>query len=340
MRRLSRSSVWLVGCLLAGIVSMAAGPVADASAATITLKPASVPQGGKTKVVGAGFVPADILTIALDGTPVATATVTATGTVAKIVKVPLATTVGGHTIAATGALGGTASAPVAVTPGYRISVLDADPVAYYRLSDRGAVMTDASGSGRHAVYSTAGNVKQRVGGALLTDPDKAVSSSGGANPVGGLAAASFLPAGNAPRSIEAWYKSTNALQHGLVAWGTTGRGRAFGLAVLANRIWLDTYQGIVDFSTTKNLKDGKWHHLVITWDGTNGRGYVDGKPLAIVGDSVVRPLVTVSEGLLVGAWVDTAFNQRLVGTIDEVAIYDRVLTPAEVAAHVYAAGRK
>jgi hypothetical protein len=329
-----------VRALPAVVAFVLAALATNVAATTITLKPGAVPQGGKTKVVGSGFVPADVVTIAIDGTAIGTAVATATGAVAKTVKVPLVTTVGGHTISVSGALGGTAAAPVDVTPGYRLTVLGEAPVAYFRLADRGPVMLDASGFARHGLYSTAGNVRFRVGGALLTDPDKAAYSTGGPNAVSGLAAAGFLPGGNASRTIEAWYKSTDTRQHAVVGYGTTGRGRAFGLAVWTSHVWLDTYYGYIQFNTTRNIKDGKWHHLVVTWDGANGACYLDGTPLPIVSDSIVRPLVTVSSNLLVGGWVDELNNKRLVGRIDEVAIYDWVLTPAHVLAHLHAAGRK
>jgi hypothetical protein len=225
-----------------------------------------------------------------------------------------------------------------VTPGYAASVLAGSPVVYYRLGDTGTTMADSSGNGRDGAYSTSGNVTEGVASALKTDPNNAVTSSGG-SPVGTLGSASFPPAGNTPRTIEAWYRSTDSQQHALVSWGTSGQDNAFGMAVNNHQIWLDVYQGTIQFGTTQSIQDGSWHYLVITWDGSNGTGYLDGQQLSVDVDNVARPLHTASPSTLqLGAWVDTTFNKRLVGSLDEVAVYPTVLSAADVAAHYHAAG--
>jgi hypothetical protein len=111
------------------------------------------------------------------------------------------------------------------------------------------------------------------------------------------------------------------------------------MAVNNHQIWLDVYQGTIQFGTTQSVQDGNWHYLVIAWDGSNGTGYLDGQQLSVDVDNIARPLHTASPSTLqFGAWVDTTFNKRLVGSLDEVAVYPTVLSPADVAAHYHAAG--
>jgi hypothetical protein len=92
--------------------------------------------------------------------------------------------------------------------------------------------------------------------------------------------------------------------------------------------------------TTANrteLIDGNWHHLAVTFDGSNTRIYLDG---------VLRP-ITVGTGTTHGRWGNfpTPVNARIGaralaggnvnvfrGALDEVTLYDRALSAAEVAA--------
>jgi len=303
---------------------------------SIALTRTSVPQGGSTTVKGTGFQPSEAVTLELDGTTVlAHATAAADGTFSKSVKVPLSTATGSHTVDASGSLGSSGSAPVTVTAGYAALVLAGTPVAYYRLDDTGTTMADSSGNHEDAAYSTAGNVTHGVKGALASDPDKAVSSTGGTNPVGSLASASFLPSGNSARTIEAWYRSTDTTRQAVVGYGAAARSRAFGMAVAPNQVVIDVYLGEIFFSTgTKNLDDGKWHYLVVTYDGTKGAAYADGKPLSQQSSSATLPLDTASPStLFVGGWLDSVKNAKLDGSVDEVAIYPTALSKSTVAAH-------
>jgi hypothetical protein len=327
----------LAGCLFV----LVGWQSAIASAASITVSPASVPQGGKVKVSGSGFVPSESVTLRLDGVKLTSKTAAADGTVTKSVVVPLATSVGSHTVSATGSKGSSASAGLTVTPGYRATVMADSPSVYYRLDDGAATtMADASGNGHNASYSTSGNVTVGVAGALKSEPDTAVTSSGGPNAIGTLASAAFLPIGTSPRTIEAWYRSTDTQRHGVVGYGNSGQSNAFGMAVAANRLVIDVYQGTMEFTTgTKNLDDGKWHYLVITWTGTNSTAYADAKKLTVQSTNIVKPLHTTSPStLFVGGWLDTVLNQKMIGSLDEVAVYATALTGTRVKAHYVAAG--
>jgi hypothetical protein len=336
--RTRRRSV--VGTLAAALVLLAGWQTAAAATATITVSPASVPQGGRLTVTGAAFAPSETVKLTLDGIRVGSTTAAADGTITKTVRAPLTASVGPHTLTATGASHSSATAAVTVTPGYRTSVLADAPSVYYRLDDAGASMADGSGNGEAASYSTSGNVTEGVTGALKSDPDAAVTSSGGPNAIGTLASASFLPVGNAARTIEAWYRSTDTQRHAVVGYGNSGQSNAFGMAATPNLLVLDVYLGTMEFTTgKKSLDDGKWHYLVVTWDGTNGAAYADDKALKLQTSNVVKPLHTSSPSTLyVGGWLDVVLNQKLVGSLDEVAIYPAALTAAEVTAHYHAAG--
>jgi hypothetical protein len=68
-----------------------------------------------------------------------------------------------------------------------------------------------------------------------------------------------------------------------------------------------------------------WHHVVYTSDGTNQRLYVDGQSV----DTTTRAPDT---GAVAGARLGTQGAEHYKGDIDEVRVYNRVLSPAEVQA--------
>ena len=74
---------------------------------------------------------------------------------------------------------------------------------------------------------------------------------------------------------------------------------------------------------------GTWHHLVATYDGTNAMLYVNGKSAASGTPTSYVP--GASGGFAVGGRADSSFFWN--GSADEVAIYSKALTAADVTAH-------
>jgi len=83
-----------------------------------------------------------------------------------------------------------------------------------------------------------------------------------------------------------------------------------------------------------SLASGTWHHLAATLRGLTLTLYVDGRSVAT---RVATGSVRRSAGLaLVAGRYSPSATGGLVGSLDEVAIYDRALADAEVAAHAAA----
>ncbi len=89
-------------------------------------------------------------------------------------------------------------------------------------------------------------------------------------------------------------------------------------------------------STGVSANDGRWHHIAVTWRSSDGtvRLYKDGSE---VYTSIVAPGAEISDGgaLVLGQEQDSVGGgfdptQAFLGTIDEVAIFDRVLTGNEI----------
>ncbi|MFO0978287.1 MAG: LamG-like jellyroll fold domain-containing protein [Planctomycetaceae bacterium] len=88
--------------------------------------------------------------------------------------------------------------------------------------------------------------------------------------------------------------------------------------------------------TTRTFAFGQWHHVAMSWDGTTMRGFVDGQEqfAQVIGATSVffNPTAPWSIGS------HTASGTRAYdGQIDEVGIYDRALSGAEIEA-IYSSG--
>ncbi len=78
------------------------------------------------------------------------------------------------------------------------------------------------------------------------------------------------------------------------------------------------------------LTPGRWTHVAITWQGDDVLTYVNGKPRAAGGFSVVcKAKPVISQAVL-----ETAVSDKVSTAVDEIRLYRRALSPAEIAAHV------
>ncbi|WP_132972004.1 LamG-like jellyroll fold domain-containing protein, partial [Thiogranum longum] len=147
-------------------------------------------------------------------------------------------------------------------------------------------------------------------------------------------------------SIEAWIRRTTACR----VTGETVVGRRDSSSMLewslgcegsnASFTLIDTTGagGGSNLVGTTNIADGEWHHLVAVRDAVSGKNYlyVDGVEEASISLNYPGDFVGVS-GLNIG-WLDlTASDYHFTGTIDEVALYSRVLPASEISRH-YADG--
>ena len=234
---------------------------------------------------------------------------------------------------------------------YLSEVLADGPIAYYRLDEtNGTLALDASGNGR--VASNANGVAQ--GAAGLTAGGTACSYDGLDDQTTRSGDAGFVPGvftDNMGRTLEAWVKIApgNAYGAGFIAWYLQsgqaptyqlmldGSGRAKG--------WVrDNTGNAASITNSADLRDGEWHHVVLTFghDGANSPFrllYVDG---ALGASNTTTALTAISGGsadLTIGWFNGYNPDDRFFsGSLDEVAVYNRALSPARVRAH-FEAGR-
>ncbi|MBK7406177.1 MAG: hypothetical protein IPJ41_16620 [Phycisphaerales bacterium] len=126
-------------------------------------------------------------------------------------------------------------------------------------------------------------------------------------------------------------------------WGaaSTGKSAYFSLWYqTSNRAFAGFYNG--GLRTVCQIPNGNWAHVVWVRDSGSGSNneytgstlYVNGIPVALERDTNLPgcgiPQVTATT-FRVGAATD--FNRHFSGVVDEIALYDRLLTPEEIHQH-------
>ena len=148
-----------------------------------------------------------------------------------------------------------------------------------------------------------------------------------------VSATSGLPVGNAPRTVELWFRPgtdfTPSTDSALIQYGTTADTRMFGLLVwsgVPGRLRFYGYNN--DFSGVTVLEPNQWYHGAVTYDGTTVTLYLNGE----YEGSRAANLDTLIDrnGLTIGYRPESGWRWK--GLLDEVTIYNRALTAEEVQA--------
>lgn len=228
------------------------------------------------------------------------------------------------------------------TTGYKSQILSTPGLgAYWRLGEAsGTTARDAAGT-TDGTYTNGPTLGQS--GALTGDSDKAVSLDGVNDYVNVGDVYDF--SGTASFSAEAWINR-----------GTVGAASEFR-RILSKDTWVAPKQGwdmqvvpdsssdpaqrqtiyferkaggtaIGVYGTTKTVA-GTWYHVVATYDGSTERLYVNGALEGTATTSMSMPDTTLP--LRIGA--ASASSDYFDGQIDEAAVYNVALTPAQIAEH-------
>jgi hypothetical protein len=258
---------------------------------------------------------------------------------------------GTYSVTLTNAYGSTTSSNVTLTvitpspSSYPATVLADHPLAYYRLGEgSGTVAYDYAG-GFDGTY--VGDLTLGAPGYSLVDTNTAVTFGGADNYVTLPPAISFSGT-NTSFSLEAWANGPTAQVDGspIICKGTGNNGgnatEQFFLGLNGGNyvFFVRAPNGAQTIATADSGPDGAWHHLVATFDPTNGLDlYIDGVSAATAAASA-RGIKTEDVPASIGAersGVAPTYDLPYTGTIDEVAIYAKALTPTEISAHFAAA---
>jgi len=206
---------------------------------------------------------------------------------------------------------------------------DANLQAYWRL-ENGALVTDSGPNGYTLTNNnTVGEAAGRWGGAGdfgTSNTNKYLSISG----------QSFSINNQDNFSISIWAKSTQALadeeEDTIFSFVNNGYGtfylRYYKPTGGSTRVDLVRNNGLTQESDTLNSDPGtsSWHHYVVVVSGTSMRFYADGVDQGSVSCSGVQSgsdtLLSLGSNRGVASFFD--------GLLDDIGIYNRVLTQAEV----------
>jgi hypothetical protein len=217
---------------------------------------------------------------------------------------------------------------------YVLAVLSDAPVLYLRLEESSGVLArDVTGEAKASYY---GNFRLGAEGAF--PGSRAIELDGGLGGVVALDAFDF--SGTKPFTLEAWYRPTGhdevyrfvtnldapkvgGLRQTLGVWTQGGQ----------NGLELERYVDGENRTVWRSLPTiGEFHHVVATYDGATLRLYVDTQLAGASADA--RPSHAVGD-LWFGS-LDRYYG-TLIGDLDEVAVYDKALPVARIAAHYDAA---
>ncbi len=131
-------------------------------------------------------------------------------------------------------------------------------------------------------------------------------------------------------SILGWMKISPGQTGYLVCKGDSSTGtRQYGVFIQNDLV--ETYIGGTSSSSGVNISDNTWHHVALTFSSSsNGILYVDGKPRT---SSILRGSATNTYDVLIGGRRNsgnTGLGYPLTGSLDEVMIFNRTLSPEEV----------
>jgi hypothetical protein len=212
------------------------------------------------------------------------------------------------------------------TPPVSAQNLNAGIVAYYSFDDgAGDVVKDIVGNNNGTINGTPTWVEGNIGGGLEFD-----------------GTANFVDCGADPSfnltqtlSICAWVK-INAFGNwdGIVTKGVDSGPYAMQMwgdgALRFSPNWGDPagFKGKGSFNTDTKMVAGEWTHVAVTYDGAKVNFYINGKPDALVVEEAFT-FGTNTDSMILGCDFPGG-DEYFDGVMDEVFIYERALTEAEI----------
>jgi hypothetical protein len=207
-------------------------------------------------------------------------------------------------------------------------------VAYYPLDEgTGTTTADKSGNGHDGTLGA---------GVTWVTPGLAGSSAIDVNggPGARVSIGAWDPVGPGGMTLSIWTRwlGSNGRSQGLICkrdgWGSSDVLR-FMFEIFPNAaLRLGQYGDNNAYSPADTMTPyiGKWAHIAVTFDGTTARFYLNGREIAsgpFTLGTMTGATMTIGNTQSSIAWADSpeAYN----GDLDEARIYDRALSPAEVA---------
>lgn len=133
--------------------------------------------------------------------------------------------------------------------------------------------------------------------------------------------------GDGKRSVACWIKTTaNTANTGIVHWGASGAFSRSSFKFNKSGTIRFEYQGGGHNGVTI-VNDGNWHHIAYTYDGSTIKLYVDGVEDFTISGKTLRTGEAGETDVNIGS---QGTGAKFQGALDDVRIYDLVLTPEEI----------
>jgi hypothetical protein len=197
---------------------------------------------------------------------------------------------------------------------------------------------DRSGLANNGVLTGFSTSTARVTGKI----GQALRFGGGATNYVDVPTASNLNFGTGGISVSAWVKNSDVVNARFILGKRDPNGTQAGYELFINQT-----TGVLVFQAgtvgaysyrvgTRNISDGKWHHVVGLRTGTTFHVYVDGQLDDSVDTTSSAGNVDNGSNLLIGRSEVQLTNTNFKGDIDEVRVYNRVLSTSEINTLYYA----
>jgi hypothetical protein len=239
----------------------------------------------------------------------------------------LATNDGGSTNDGAAADGSDGAAPSV----YRALVMSDGPIMYLRLNDPAGSTKAKDETGTYSP-ALSGGITFQVAGALAKDSDGAMTFDGTTAAIDVGDALDF--SGTNPFTLEAWAKPLVAdgeyrFIFAKDSYDDAGR-EEFGVVAQNGALAFERYVADNGTYASGSLLATLWSHVVAVYDGTTTYLYVNGKQVGMAADTRSQP--AKGTHFMVGLQ-DPKLDGVFAGTLDEIAVYAKVLTATQVSKH-------
>jgi len=208
---------------------------------------------------------------------------------------------------------------------------DTGPVAWWKFDEgSGTTAADASGSGNTSTLVSPSWTSGKIGSGALTFGGTKLGTVSGSGSLANLYVTGL--------TVSAWIKPTSSTGGRIIDKDNNDVGWFFG-TTNAGQINFTSDQdttGVTALTSSTSIALNTWQHVLMTWDGTAGSAhvhlYINGVNADGTGTSGTGPEQTDSATpLSIGnRQVDSA--RPFTGSIDDVRIYNRVLSTTEIQA--------
>jgi hypothetical protein len=214
------------------------------------------------------------------------------------------------------------------------------PRHWWRFGEASGAVIDHGRMSANLLWHGSPPTRQVDGALLPEDPDGAVAF-GGVDTYARVGYSNLSSAG----SVAFWIKTEALAWTVFSAADTNAAGNFVKVHGTSTYVAISTESaGVAETTEAEtSLSDGLWHHVVITASGSAYAFYVDGEPLSGVSGSNTgkwfSSLLTPVDTVALGAAVSETVSEFFEGSLDEVSVYDEVLSDL-AALRLYTSSRR